>query len=302
MEALRAIGAQDHGFVLSQQSGQNQVTAGAQPAGEITGHLHQGPGQDIGGDDVISGRLDGALAATLAQHRLHQIFDAVAGDIEPGHPYGFRVDVGREHRLGPGLRHSHCENAGAAAHVETAGHWELAPPQPVEGEQAAAGAFMFAGAESGGGVDAEADFSGRKWPRDVIAVDIKAPGRERREAGDIGGQPIRGGNGGDDQFRFRDAGGGGGERDAALEFRPGRRVGEQALYRPMHAFGIMFIETDHTREAHEGLFKRFGEVGRHNDLRAPAMADGLGQGNTRCHPGTCSRDPGLRRGKLQQIR
>ncbi len=172
-----------------------------------------------------------AVAIAVAAPRRDQRGDAVRRRVPRRHPHRLGVDVAGIDAAAPGLGGGDGEDAGARAHVEHAP--PLPPPRDaVEREQAAARRRMLAGAEGGGGIDDQPDAPGRYAARVMRAVDEIAPGRERREARLVLGQPVALGHALDRYRRRRRAAPGPGQRHYCLDQRCLRLLAGETLDLP----------------------------------------------------------------------
>ncbi len=148
---------------------------------ETRGQAAERLGQDIGGDQVVrpaqaQRRGLEAMAAQGAHQRPHAI------DVGVLSRHGDRrlVGVGGQHRHAPEARHGHGEDAAAAAEIQRPPHLAALAPQPVQGQQAALGGLVAAGAEGHAGIQQDRLAAPRRLAGEMRAMDKEAAGADRR--------------------------------------------------------------------------------------------------------------------------
>jgi len=148
-------------LLTDQQPRQHGMTARRQMPPEIGRHRHQGPGQDIGQDQVVRlAATDGGVAITGTGHHREEGRHAIAGGVAPGDLDRGDVDIGGQHLAARRLGQRDAENPRAAAEIEAMA--DLAPAQEsVDGQQTAARGGMLARTESGPGIDLQRDAARR---------------------------------------------------------------------------------------------------------------------------------------------
>ena len=144
--------------------------------------------------------------------------------------------------------------------------------QAIEGEQAAAGAFVFAGAEGRTGIDLEVD-GGAAGRRQMRAVYMVSSGAERRETGLGGRHPVGLGDRFDGYMGRLDTGRRGGQSDAGAKPRRLDIAGKQRRHMNQ-AVDRVLVDGQGQDVVFQGGFEG-GHVGLRNIQAQPPKAGSL---------------------------
>ena len=147
----------------------------------MRGHVGREPAQrsreDVGEDEVVwRPFVQPRMAEARGRHAADSAAEAVRRDIFLSRHGCERVDVAGERARRPGGGGRHRQHPGAGADVGDAPGGEACPRQPVEGEEAALGRRVVAGAEGLRRLDLEPD-PVRRHPAAVMAAENDEPAR-----------------------------------------------------------------------------------------------------------------------------